>query len=271
MKRVLLALLVMALAVSTCFAGITYTAVTKDEDGKKKEAVTVRGWVSGQGGKVQFENNDNPLMPAGSYIVTNDGGKKIYLVVPSKKQYGEFDVQRLVTTAGQMMNALGGLMKIQYEAPKVEKLLEEDGGIIAGLPTKHYKYRTTYTVVIKFMGTRRTTTTIEEDVWVAPKLVEAALGMYFRSGPPATGNAELDQLVKAEFSKVQGFPLKKITVTTSGSGKKTDTTRTVMEVTELQMVPVPASTFEIPAGYKQVEMLPKMPDRKSMEEAEEEE
>ena len=95
----------------------------------------------------------------------------------------------------------------------------------------------------------------EEEIWAAPKLVDAALGIWLRKTPPKTGNEELDALIAAEMGKVQGFPLKRKVVTTNTDEKgKVESNTVTMEVTELQMVPVPDSTFEIPAGYKETSM-----------------
>ncbi|HEX9943957.1 MAG TPA: hypothetical protein VGG03_18240, partial [Thermoanaerobaculia bacterium] len=76
------------------------------------------------------------------------------------------------------------------------------------------------------------------------------------------GNAEFDKLIAAEAGKFQGFPLKMVTVstTTQKKGNKTTTTRQTMEVTQLDSsAAVPAATFEIPAGYKETQILPSAP------------
>jgi hypothetical protein len=142
----------------------------------------------------------------------------------------------------------------------VERLLDEDGGTVAGLPTRHLKLRTSYTLTVKVFGMGNATDVVsEQDVWATTRLVDPALGVWLRAEPPRTGNAELDKLIAAEAGKFQGFPLKMVTVTTSTQkkGNKTTTTRSTMEVTQLDTgAAVPASAFEVPAGYEKVELMP---------------
>jgi hypothetical protein len=159
-----------------------------------------------------------------------------------------------------MMQFAGGAMKMmnfKYSDLKVEKLAEGPGGVVAGLPTTHYKFRTSYTMSMSFMGMNQSTKIVkEEEIWSTSKLVEAALGLWLRKSPPKLGDEELDKMIAAETSKIDGFPLKRKTVqTTTDSKGKTETTTTIMEVVELQVTAVPASTFEIPAGYKETSLL----------------
>jgi hypothetical protein len=96
----------------------------------------------------------------------------------------------------------------------------------------------------------------EEEIWSAPRLVEMALGIWLRKTPPKFGDPSLDNLVKAEMEKIQGFPLKRQSVQTSTDGKgKTEVTKTTMEVTSLEIAVVSAGTFEIPSGYKETSLL----------------
>ena len=65
---------------------------------------------------------------------------------------------------------------------------------------------------------------------------------------------------EAEKKRVSGFPLKTVTTTTTTQkrGKQTVTHRT-LEVTLLETKSIPDSTFAIPAGYKETQMLPATP------------
>jgi hypothetical protein len=96
----------------------------------------------------------------------------------------------------------------------------------------------------------------EEDIWATDKLQDAALSVWLRSDPPKTGNEQLDKVIASSRGKVAGFPLKMVTVSTSTNKKnKATTTRTTMEVTELDTkATAPGSSFEIPSGYEKTEM-----------------
>lgn len=244
-----------------CFAGIHYKATTTTQDAASKSSqIVVEGWVSGDNAKVAFlESGGNPITEAGTYMLTKDGGRTLYLVNPEEKTYAKWDLQGMLGAMGSIMNSMGPLLKMQFSEPKVEKLAEGDGGTVQGLPTRHYKYRTSYTMTIKVLGMGNTTDVVtEQDIWAASKLADPGLGVWLRAEPPRTGNAELDKLLNSEAYKFQGFPVKMVTVSTSTPKKgKPTTSRSTMEVTQLDAgANVPASAFEIPAGYEETQILP---------------
>jgi len=249
-----------------CFAGIHYKSVTKTEAASAQGSgeIQAEGWVSGNNAKVTFvASSGNPVLKEGTYLITKDGGKTLYLVNPTEKTYAEWSLEGMLGTVGAVMNSLGPLLKIQFSEPKVEKVLEEDGGTVAGLPTRHYKLHTSYTMSVKVLGMGNTTDVVsDQDIWTTARLQDVGLGVWLRAEPPRTGNAEFDKLLAADAVKFQGFPLKMVTVNTSTSkrGNRTNTTRSTMEVTQLDTsAAVPASTFEIPVGYEKTEIMPARP------------
>jgi hypothetical protein len=125
------------------FAGIHYTATTNTQDGAgKSNVIEVEAWVAADKAKIEFkEAAGNPMAKEGAYLITRDGGKTIYMVDPKEKTYAEWDLQAMMSMVGSVMNGMGPLLKMEFSDPKVEKLLEEDGGTIAGQPTTHYRYR----------------------------------------------------------------------------------------------------------------------------------
>lgn len=251
-----MAFLVFVVAAGSALAGVYYTATTTTEGGKRGQAGSnsvVKAWASGDNAKVEFESNDNPMMKKGTYLVTTSAGKEMYLVNPEDKTYMKFDVDAMMQFAGGAMK----MMNMKYTDPKVERLVEEPGGLVAGLPTTHYKYRISYGMSMSFMGMSQTTKVVkEEDVWATTKLVEAALGIWLKKTPPKLGDENLDNLVKTEMSQIQGFPLKMKSVVTNTDQKgKSETTTTLMEVKEVQMTAVPDSMFQMPAGYTEAKMF----------------
>jgi len=253
-KLSVLGVVVLLVFAAHSFAGVYYVAQTTAEGGKsaEKQNMVVKAWASGDGGKVVFEESENPMMGKGTYIITKDGGKTMFLVDPKEKTYMKWDLE-------SMMGLLGGAMKmmnLKFTDPKVEALGEEPDGLVAGVPTVHYRFRTTYAMSMSFMMMKKNSKVVkDEEIWAATELADAALGIWLRKAPPKTGNEDMDKLIKAEMGKVQGFPLKRKTVTTSTDEKdKKEVTTITMEVTELQMVPVPDSTFEIPSDYKETSL-----------------
>jgi hypothetical protein len=237
-------------------AGVHYKAATHTDAPSRSHVIQVEGWVAGDRARVEFQASDNPFARSGTYMLTKDGGRTLYLVNPEDRTYVQWSVEGLLGAFGGIMNGgLGPMLKIEFTDPKVEKLAEEDGGTIVGIPTRHYRYRTSYSMKVKVFGLGRATDVVsEQDVWVADRLQDQGLGVWLRNEPPATGNADFDKLVAAGREKVHGFPLKSVTVTTSTQKDKQTVTRSTMEVTELTTTTVPEERFELPAGYQEREL-----------------
>jgi archaellin len=256
---VLVALLLTAAV--PAFAGIHYkaTTTTQDAQAKNNTKVEVEGWVSGDNAKVLFkESGGNPMAKSGSYIITKNGGQTLYLVDPEEKTYMEWDLNAMLGFVGAMTGGgMGPLLKMEFSDPKVEQLGSGDGGTLVGLPTQQAKFRTSYTMKVKVFGMGSESSVVsEQEVWTTNKLQDRGFGVWLRSNP-RTGNPQLDKLIEAEMKTVQGFPLKTHTVTTTTDKKKNrqTVTTTTTEVTQLDAnASVPASAFEIPAGYEETEM-----------------
>jgi len=250
------------------FAGIHYKSITKT-DGPRNPGneVQVEGWVSGEKAKVEFKDSTspNPVTQKGTYMLTKDGGKTLYLVNPEEKTYAVLDLSAMLGTVGTVMNGMGPLLKIQFSEPQVEKIADEDGGTVAGVPAHHTKYRTSYTTTVKVLGMGRSSAVVsEQDFWTTTKLSDPGMGVWLRAEPPRTGNADFDRLLTAEKYKLQGYPLKMVTVTTNTDSKngKATTSHSTMEVTQLETnASVPAASFELPAGYKETQMMSTSPEK----------
>lgn len=239
-------------------AGWEFVSVTTaaGERGRtnENERMTMKGWVQDVYGKFEMASAGDPMFGPGSYLLTRDGGKTLYLVNPEQKTYSVWDMDRMMDMAGGMMKLTG----MTFSEPKVEKLIDERGPVIAGFSTRHYRFRTSYTMEMSFMGFKRSTQVItDQDVWVSPEVADEAMEAWSRSRTRGTGNPELDKLFKAEMSKVKGFPLKQVSVTTQTDAKGNKTTSTAtMEVLSLKKRNLPAALFEIPKDYKEVVLLP---------------
>lgn len=243
-------------AAAPSFAGVVYSAKTTGEGAKGAEmqSSTVRAWVSEGNAKVLFEASENPMTESGSYLITRDGGQTIYLVNPEDKTFAKWDLEAMMQLASGAMK----MVNLKITDPKVEKLGEVLGEPILGVPTTHYKFRTSYGMQMKFFGMSQSNTIVQdEEIWSAPSLLDAGFGIWLRKSPPKTGDDQFDALMRSEMQKMNGFPLKRITVTTTTDKKgKQETTRTTMEVTDMKMQPIADSTFEIPADYTETELLP---------------
>jgi hypothetical protein len=251
----------LTLAAAPVFAGFHYKSTTHMENTQARGPLNdmqVEGWADGGKSRVEFRESSNPILKRGSYLIAKDSGKTVFLVNPEDKTYMAWDVESMLGGMGNMMNGVGALLKIEISDPKVEKISEEDGGTLLGYPTRHVRYRTSYSMTMKVLGRGNTNdVVIDQDLWMAPKLLDPALGVWLRT--PRTGNEQIDKLIKAEMGKIQGIPLKTISVNTSTDKKRgsTQVTKTTTEVTQIDpAAKVPASSFEIPAGYRETQLMP---------------
>lgn len=257
MRRILIAWLATAALALPAVAGIVYQARTWQEGDQTSDAaaMTVKAVIDGDKAKIEFEESGNPWMGKGSYLLTTDGGRTLYLVKPEDKTYGAWDLEAVMRMVGQLGS--GGLLNIQIDNPRVETLEAGAGKTVAGLATRHHRYRSSYDLEVKIIGIKkRQTIDSIQDVWSTEALDDAALGVWLRT--PKTGHEDLDRLIELEATKIKGFPLEVIdrTTTTDKKGRGT-TTVTHTLVTELEQgVAVPAETFVIPPDYTQTQLMP---------------
>ncbi len=255
----ILGCLAVLLWASAAQGGLYFKSITETEvsNGSPPPAMEVEGWIEGEKAKISFlETGGNPVIPEGSYLLTQDSGRSFLLVDPEKKTYSEWDLDAMLQMAGSMMNSLGPIMKFEVEEPNVEILSEEKGDPILGKSTRYYKIRTTYNMKMKVIGIKRNmeTETLQE-LWTTTDIDDDAFGAWLRKEPPSTGNEELDKLIISEMDQTEGFALRSIieTRTVSGKKKKEDTSRSRTEVTELEERNIENDTFELPGDFQQTE------------------
>ena len=263
-----LALLAAAALALPAFAGTHYKATTTIDDAAgHNNVMQVEGWVSGDKARIEIKASGNPMAKQGTYILSRDGGKTLYLVNPEDKTYAQWDLNAMLGMVGGIMNGMGPILTFEFSDPKVEKLLDESGPEIVGLPTRHTRFRTSYTMKMRVLGMGRTSDTVsEQDIWSTTKLADMGFGVWLRADPPKTGNESFDRMIASEREKTTGFPLKTVSTTTSTQKGRQSVSKQVMEVTELENRAVPEASFEIPAGFKETQMLPTRPGEEGEEE-----
>jgi uncharacterized protein DUF4412 len=249
MRKLLVTCFFVLLSAAHCLAGVEFVAQTRSDGGGD---VTVHAFVSGSRAKVVFVESQAEDYAIGDYMLSPDDGKTLYLVSPATRTYTKYDVQTMMANMGGMVRGMRGMMKVNFESPRIEKLLEEDGGLLAGLPTRHYRYRTSYTVSMHITGAKKVSTVMDEDIWTTDKLVDPALKVWLKQDPPSTGDEQVDKMIRAEMSKVEGFPLKRVTVTRTGDAQGEHSSRSEMNVMSVKQVTVPEAEFAVPRGYKEV-------------------
>jgi hypothetical protein len=252
--------LTLAAGAAPADAAISYVAETKAEGvGAEMQTNKVRAVVDGAKARVEFLESGNPIMKKGSYLLTTDGAETMLLVNPKDEVYSKWDLDAMMGVAGGALKMARGFVKMSFSDPKVEKLVEEAGPTLHGLPTTHVRYRTSYTMEMSVLGRKNSSATVtEEDLWVTTALDAPALGAWLRKDPPKTGDENLDKMMRLEMGKVSGFPLKRVTTSTSTDKEgKRQVTKTTMEVTELdRSATAPPGSFQVPAGYEEQPLFP---------------
>jgi hypothetical protein len=234
-----------------------------------KESVMMRGrgTFAGDDAKIEITETggaaaaNNAFGGKGSYFLVVDGGKKMLLVDPSQKTYLEWDMQSMMAGMAKMVNALGGLVKMEMSDVKIDAQDMGPGEKVQGYQTKHVRMTQNYTVTAKVFGkTSKSRSETTVDYYFAPAL--KALVNPFVQNSQAWANS-LDMFNNAEYksqmaaaqSKVQGVPVKTVvsTVSTDEKGKQ-QTSVVTTEMVNFKKVDVPSETFAIPTGYKMVQM-----------------
>ena len=231
----------------------TTTSATEPSTGAAAGTHTLQAQVDGDNARIEY-SGIGPMMPAGSYMLMQGGGQKMYMVKPQDKSY--VDMSSMMGMASGAM----GMMNMQIKDAKSEKLLEEKGEKLLGYNTTHYRYRTSYTMEMNFMGMAQSSTVVKEnDTWSAPALQSVSFSLKGFQQNMKTGNAQLDQLIALEKESIHGFPLKSISAqTTTDSRGQVRTIKTSMTVTELKKATIPADRLALPEGYQETQM-PTMP------------
>lgn len=256
-----ISLLLFILSSTYVSAGVFYKAVT-ESDGQNQDVV-VSSWIDGDKAKILFEESENPMAKNGSYVITTDAGKTMYLVNPEDKTYMKWDLNQMINMAGNMMESMGGMVDMSFDNVDVKQLAKTPGEKMQGYATTFYKYQTTYDLNVKMFGMKRSQSSESvQEMWVTDRLNDAAMNVWLTKEPPSSGNEDLNKLIKAEMSKMKGFPLKSVVTTTVKSYnkkrtkvKKQQTTTTTTTVTELKKTAIPAKTFVIPDDYELVDPM----------------
>lgn len=252
MKRLLVAVALALVAVPT-FAGIQYDFTqkhTSDDIVTPTRDLAGRATVDGARSRVDFLSGN--LYPPGTYVVSNDGSRRLFFVDPSNKWYTEINTSGFATALG----ASG----IKISNPRSEMETRDDSAKIAGLDAKHQRLNISFDISVVMKGIPlRQHASIEIDSWTTAKFDSSDLGLI---DAMHTGNPEIDQILEAESVKIKGFPLRR-TVTIRMTSELT--TKSQLEVPRLKTIThetlvtsiretnPDAAMFTVPATYKRAE------------------
>ncbi|HWC65053.1 MAG TPA: hypothetical protein VG777_03140 [Thermoanaerobaculia bacterium] len=226
-------------------AGWRFTASVHAEGSASPEIVaadvTVLGWVRGDDGRADVVASRNPLLPAGDFLITRDGGKTVVRIDPKTKTRAAF----------LRIGSLGTPAKVTIVSPSVERTADENGGKIAGTAARRVRFRAVYTTEVEAMGSSlRTKTTRVQDVWTAPRIADRGFSVWAPARPVDTGDAAFDRRLAEEYAGAGGALLKSVVESTFEMGGRPQQTKTVYEITALAPGAPPAGAFDVPSGFR---------------------
>lgn len=242
--------------------------VSSGGGGAPPTEVTQHLWIEGDAAKIEMSGGPAmPMFEPGSYLLSREAGKQLYLVDPRRRTYAAIDPVALAQGAQAMA---GSGVEVTFSGVEVTKLLEEPGGERRGYDTTHYRFQTRYTRTMKMGGGMSIEQEIQvvEDVWTAPGIAggegAAAMALMGSAGLPA----EHQQRAGDAKASLRGVPLEHVTVmeirAKGGTGMLgrmmqrqmgNERMTTKMVVQSIREESVPLATFEIPAGFRETSLM----------------
>jgi len=254
-----LALFVAATPSATKGISYDFSMVTSNDAGKGKDMEMVgKGYVAGGNARIEFTNVNMPQMKAqggpfadGAYILLRGDTKQFILVNTRQKQYSEMNQDQLM----QMTSALTNLVKFEMTNVHIDAGRMQPDTTIDSYKTAHYHLNQTYHMKMSMAFIHQEGDVVASgDYYYAPQFADL-VNPYMSSGWSAStnffNNADYTNQLKAASEKMpKGVPVLVVihSANTDKKGKVANGT-TTMHTTNLVRGDIPASTFEIPAGY----------------------
>jgi hypothetical protein len=254
--------------------GMTYDFVMKSQSTRtgSKETVALRGRGTYASDQAKIEITDAGSSAGGpdifggkgAYFIMRGGGQEMLMVDPGKKQYMKWDMGNMLAGMSKMVNAVGGLVKMQMSDVHIDAQDLGPGGNVQGYPTRHIRMTQNYAMSVSVLGrSKKTQNQSTTDYYFAPSLrianpfVSNSQQMAMMSQLDVFNNSDYVSQMKAANAKIPktGVPLKTVTTVVATDEKgKAETTVTTMEMTNFRPGNIPTSAFAIPSDYQMVEM-----------------
>jgi hypothetical protein len=258
-----LALLVAATPSATKGISYDFSMVTVNDAGKGKDLDMVgKGYVAGGNARIEFTNVNMPQMRAqggpfaeGAYILVKGATKQFILVDTKQKQYAEMNQDQLM----QMTSALTQLVKFEMTNVHIDASRVRPDTTVDSYKTAHYHLNQTYHMKMSMAFIHQENDVVASgDYYYAPQL-EDLVNPYLSSGWSAATNFfnnpdYTNQLKAAAATMPHGVPVL-VVIHNTNTDKKGRVVKgtTTMHTTNVVRGDIPASTFEIPAGYTKYE------------------
>ena len=249
--------------------------------------------IDGGKARISVTGGDNPMLGGGSYMLIRDNA--FFIVNPSERTYIRMDEAEMQAMAAQgrqsreqqreATEAQGvGAGEKTLKSFEFKPLVDEEGPVMLGLPTRHYKFQLKYKTSETMPGAPMGMTMDEsverlEEFWATtavdlqgPQVFDSAQSFMGgeedgRDQPAQVAEAETTMATKGlrlkstvEFKESAGMGgamgmMARMSSMGMAGGSDTTAGRTTTEVLELRKMSAPAGTFELPAGYAETSMM----------------
>jgi hypothetical protein len=200
---------------------VMHTSMNMPQFGGKQMSAQMQAMMNQYSETTTFSSGSKTRVEKGMFTMIMDAGaKKMWMLNPMKHTY---TVSRF--TQDQFKSMMHSMSKSPAKGGAGMNYKVVDAGlgkVLLGHVTHHYIVKMNMTM----MGTPMKTV---EDIYAAPDI----------KAPMAAG-------MSGTVPEIHGYPLMMVIKTTGGPGGGTDMK---MTVTSVKTTPVPASEFQIPAGY----------------------
>ena len=130
------------------------------------------------------------MFKPGSYLLTKDAGRTLYLVDPKEKAYSRWDLEAMLASTFALIESAGPLLDLEFSNASSKKLGEDDGGTLLGYPTRHYQWQSAHDMKLSVLGMKREYH-IEsvQDFWSTDQLGAEGFKVWLRPDRTRTGNS----------------------------------------------------------------------------------
>lgn len=258
-------------------AAIQFTEVTAS--GAKGGGSKMQVVVDGSHFKATFVENPQGIPPVGTYVVGSGDGQ-MYLVSPATKAFARFSPADFAPMAQQAVSGMKHAkdqeerMGVTHslENFKFEKLTDEAGPTLFGLPTRHYRYRLSYQDVMHIKGAPMAMTSGHEEVhefWSTTALGDVAKVPDFggSGGGMSTGVESADKTMEARREMAtHGMMLKSLVTTKTSQGgmgmvnpfaalAKNPVHTATREIVAFDHIDPPHDVFEVPKDFQETDLM----------------
>jgi hypothetical protein len=228
---------VLCIVSSNCHAGVAFSVQMRRSQGVS----TYKTWAEGRSFKAVVETSNDSDLSTGNFVISRDGGVTWIAASARWKRYLVLTPEKLRERLGTRPKPLAGSL----QSLTVEKLPEQNGGMVAGYATRRHTQRVS--VVLQYRSLWREVTrrmVVTETRWMAESIPcpGPELGVIMEE---STGTIEIDRALA--LSDPKGFPMKRV-IEIDVDGRREAASS--VEVKSLAETRVEESVFAVPTNYK---------------------